>query len=128
MQELSNNPFSFSIDLSTESILNNATYQDGFNDGIGAYEQSCEEKERTLTGFEACKDICWELDPTPRQRAHWQMAAQFYNVPVDIDPCYTSGFYAGWIYAHLSLTGSSVAALPTTQPLGVVVPFPGTQR
>ncbi len=124
MQELDgNNPINFD-GLSLHLILDNPRYQEGFNDGISAYESEYEEKGRLLTGREVCRDINRELDPSPSMRRTMEMAARRYDIAPD--PWFTSGFLAGWIHAHLFAVEQP--ATTHTEPLAaVILPFPNRQ-
>lgn len=121
MQDVSTNNSLQFIDMPLDQILSNADYQEGFTDGIGAYQSECEEKGRTLSGREVCKDISNELNPGPRQRAAIQASEALFGCCEN--HWYTSGFLAGWIHAHLLIPATPAAALPETQPLAIVLPF-----
>lgn len=110
----------FYVALDREKLAN-PDFLSAFSDGVGAYEAACEDRGRSLTGYEVCQDISEELNPSPRRRAAMEAATRYYGTSEN--PTFTAGFLAGWLYAHLHAPKASVAALPETQPLSAVLSF-----
>jgi hypothetical protein len=83
--------------LLTPDVLQDTEFQSGFADGIEAYESDVEERGRSLTTVEACREIRKECSHESLlcERA---FDASF---GVSAQPTlHWTGFLAGWLSAH----------------------------
>ncbi|HEU5383152.1 MAG TPA: hypothetical protein VFV38_47740 [Ktedonobacteraceae bacterium] len=112
------------LDEKAAATLAHPDFGYGFRDGLEAYDEACEFKGRKLATGDVVEEVRVELNTQHNAYAAHLLAQMGH----DDNPMYNSGFLAGWVHAHLFSSAPSVAALPTTQPFSVVVPFPGTQR
>lgn len=102
------------LQAKADTILADADFLSGFQAGIDAYLDTCEDKDRALTNHEAAVEVCRELAPSVRQRDMQAAAMRLYGAVAR--PLFDSGFLAGWIVAHKTALTDLDDALSETGP------------
>lgn len=99
------------------AVLAHPDFLAGFQAGVDAYEEACDEHHRKRTGRDVLKDVADEVDPSPAIRRGMSVAAAMFG---PVEPLYTVGFLAGELYAHLLTPEPPASMRRDTETLPVV--------